>query len=411
MTTSDPRIAILGAGPGGLTIASLLTKHNIPYTLFDLRPLPTSSSPTSPLVPSGSLDLHPDSGLLALKRCGLYDKFLTLTGECSEDCIITDKAGNIRWQDNGNGGERPEIPRNSLTDLLLSSIPAQNIKWEHKVLSLTSSSSAKWTLHFSHQGSEFDKEYDLVIGADGAYSKTRTVLSTTVPYYSSVSCITLTIPHITTTHPDLEAIIGKGTYSASGDHKAVMAQRGSVDSARIYLMLQCGDSSSWLRDVGLDSLGPEELKTRLLTDPALFESWGKASKDLIAAGCSSGFEITANPLLMLPIGFKWEHVPNITLLGDAAHLITPFAGEGVNAAMLDALQLAEGIIESLSEGSERSIDDAVKGYEEKMFPRAEELEADTWGNLKMIFADNAPEGIVNFMASAMGGMPPPTGEA
>jgi 2-polyprenyl-6-methoxyphenol hydroxylase-like FAD-dependent oxidoreductase len=121
---SLPKIAIIGAGPSGLTLASLLHKSSLPFnlTIFDLRPLP-STSPSALNTASGSLDLHPESGLLALEKCGLISQFKTLSSECSEETIIADKQGIVRYEDDGHGGDRPEISRNALTALLLSSAP------------------------------------------------------------------------------------------------------------------------------------------------------------------------------------------------------------------------------------------------------------------------------------------------
>jgi 2-polyprenyl-6-methoxyphenol hydroxylase-like FAD-dependent oxidoreductase len=69
-------------------------------------------------------------------------------------------------------------------------------------------------------------------------------------------------------------------------------------------------------------------------------------KDLIfAAYEDSQFCIKPTPLFMLPIEHTWISRPRVTLIGDAAHLMTPFAGEGVSVTMLDALGLAESIIE------------------------------------------------------------------
>jgi 2-polyprenyl-6-methoxyphenol hydroxylase-like FAD-dependent oxidoreductase len=210
---------------------------------------------------------------------------------------------------------------------------------------------------------------------------------------------------------NLAEMIGTGTYSASGEKKALMVQRGSLDSARMYLMIQSPnpEDEAYLSTSGLSSLSPSALKERLMSSSELFGSWGEEIKELISAGCDSeleaGDEISAKPLYMLPPGFSWSHIPGATLVGDAAHLTTPFAGEGVNAAMLDALELAESIISAFKAGT--SVDQAVEEYETKLFPRAKDIAEETWRNLQMIFADDAPDGFVQAMMSYG---PPPDSE-
>jgi 2-polyprenyl-6-methoxyphenol hydroxylase-like FAD-dependent oxidoreductase len=187
-----------------------------------------------------------------------------------------------------------------------------------------------------------------------------------------------------------------------------MAQRGSLDSARIYLMIQ-SVSKEWLQEQGIAGLelDPEAFKRKLLHSDGHFATWGEQIKELIAAGCDAAISypsiapISAKPLYMLPIGHTWSHRRNLTLIGDAAHLATPFAGEGVNAAMLDALELANQLVPALQ--SSGDTDDTIKAFEAMMFPRAEVVEQETYQNLEIIFNDDdAPMAFVRFMRS-MGG--------
>lgn len=238
-------------------------------------------------------------------------------------------------------------------------------------------------------------------------------MTDTKPHYSSVSCITLTIPSISTTYPHLSTLLGKGTHQACAAGKGILSQRGSLDSARIYVMLRHPEET-YLEDEGLVGLSGAEMKRKLLGEGGVFEGWAEELRELVAVGCDEdvnrskgkeGGKIDAWPLYMLPIGHSWAYMQGVTLLGDAAHLVTPFAGEGVNMGMLDALELTELLIPALracekgKAGWER-VDQALKGYEEKMFARIEPIAKETWGNLEMIFAENAPEPFVEFFRSA-----------
>ena len=398
------RIAILGAGPAGLTLASFFTKSNIPFTAFDLRPRP---SPSDINTPSGSLDLHAEDGLLAIESLGLSERFKELTGECTENQKLADKHGVVHYEDFDDGSRRrPEIARNALSHLLLSSVAPETIRWEHKVSGVQQALDGKrWRLHFARAAhNDENEDFDLVVGADGAWSKVRQQLTEIKPVFAGRNWITLTIPHLETTFPHLAEMVGTGSYIAAEEGKGVVVQRGSLQSARVYLVFKSPPSSkepeNFLKDSGLDSLAPAELKARLLSDGDLYESWGDNVKELISVGCDaeaeSGSEISVRPFYELPLGHhSWTHRRGLTLIGDAAHLTLP-SGEGVNAAMLDALQLSQAIAKS---NSLDEVDEAVKDYETGMFPRAQALMEDALQINELIYSKDAPKTLVDFMKS------------
>ncbi|KAG0646605.1 4 -methoxyviridicatin aspoquinolone biosynthesis cluster asqM [Hyphodiscus hymeniophilus] len=404
-SSKQPRIAILGGGPGGLTLASLFTKFKIPYTVFELRSRP---SPADLTTPSGSLDLHADDGLLALESCGLMDQFIALTGECSEDTIIADKHGKVHLQSlHEVSRHRPEISRNALTHLLISSIPEETIRWEHKVSSVQQVENGRWRLNFASTSPssvpESVEEFDLVIGADGAWSKVRPELTEVKPIFSGKNWITLTIPYLTSKYPHLDEMLGKGSYMACEAGKGVIVQRGTMESARVYLIMDsppCADPENWLHESRLSTMTPLELKTQLLTKPELYASWGESIRELISVGCDAGqagSEMAIRGFYMLP-SCSWEHRRGLTLIGDAAHLTLP-SGEGVNAAMLEALQLSRGIAKALSAGTD--FDEALAEYEKALFPRAKDLMADAVRMTEMLYAEDAPRSMVRFIESHM----------
>jgi 2-polyprenyl-6-methoxyphenol hydroxylase-like FAD-dependent oxidoreductase len=194
MSSPKPRIAIVGGGPAGLTAGVLLHKHGIPFSIFELRQNPTIEELAQPV---GMLDLHQESGIAAIRKCDLFDDFISLTGDCAEVVKISDKEGNILFTEEEEGVHRPEISRHSLNQLLISKLPAETIKWGHRLLSATSSTRSGHTEIELDFGAHDKQAFDLVIGADGAWSRVRNLLTDVKPHYCGRQIMTLTIKNFT----------------------------------------------------------------------------------------------------------------------------------------------------------------------------------------------------------------------
>ncbi|KAK9337638.1 hypothetical protein V1521DRAFT_384415 [Lipomyces starkeyi] len=382
-----PRIAIAGGGPSGLALGLLLSRRGIHTTIYELRNKPT---PEELAKPSGMLDLHEESGLTAIRECGLWDGFQAAVGDCSESTRVVNPDGVVLHTDEGELAYRPEIPRNALTNLFVQNVPEDIIKWNHKITAVrsarnTTTGVTEITLDLGENGTA---TYDFVIGADGAWSKVRNLLSDVKPFYSGAQFITVTVRHASTNYPHLVELNGSGTLNALGGGNGLMTHRGPLDSIRVY----AGKTAA-------------EVKATLLGDDKLFHKWAPQLQDLLATACDEetkdnpGRKADILPLYMLPVGHRWEHRSGATLVGDAAHLMTPFAGEGVNLALWDSLDLAH-VLAAVPEAADAvawqaALEPRVREFEEAMQVRAQEKAEETVRNMDMLLSENGAEAMVN----------------
>ncbi|KAJ6787460.1 hypothetical protein PWT90_08734 [Aphanocladium album] len=372
--TSPPRIAIVGGGPGGLTMGALLHRNNIPFTIFEFRPQPTAEEWAKP---SGMLDMHEPDGLKAIRACDVYEQFLPLTGECSEEFVLANEMGERVIVNSGDKSEtteqaRPEISRNNLAQLLLTRIPADSVRWDHKLLSASQPAPGVTELDF---GNGRKHEFDLVIGADGAWSRVRTLVTPVRPKYTNAQVVTITIRHITEKYPHLAKLVGSGSFSALGHRHGVVSQRGPMDSARIYLWLTTTDEKLGATS-GIASKPATAAKAVILENDKFLGKFGPVVKELVETAMKEeesdnpGATLDIRALYQLPYGTSWKHKPGVTVIGDAAHVMLP-NGEGVNQAMLDAVLLAEHVTKAYSEAGQ----DATT-FGEVLSPLVQQFEAD-----------------------------------
>lgn len=240
---------------------------------------------------------------------------------------------------------------------------------------------------------EMEGPFDLVVGADGAWSKVRGRLTDVKPVYSGVSGYELEIFEPSKVCPRLNSMVGRGGFLGSSDCKFLNAQRIGNGNLKVRSWFLCSEGEA---EKLLKADGKEQTRNKILQR---YQSWAPEMTELLKQ--SNLESLKHYTLYELPVGTQWTHQKGFTLIGDASSLATPFSGEGVNKAMVDALELAEFIEKSQDPSSNSSLDEAVLQYEERLFPRSEKLQAVTMGNRVAMFGPNAPIGLMTHMLKTM----------
>jgi 2-polyprenyl-6-methoxyphenol hydroxylase-like FAD-dependent oxidoreductase len=373
---SSPSIAIIGAGLSGLVLARILQNNGIPSTVYE------ADATSDVRGQGGSLDIHEESGQLALRECGLYEEFRRRTHPQGEHVRVLDKAGTVFVDAGPEGGEggRPEIDRTALRDLLIGSLDPGRIVWGHKVTAARTHDDGRHEVTFADGTST---TVDLLVGADGTWSKVRPLLSPATPEYAGITHIEVSIPDAEARYPEAAALVGSGMLFALSDNKGFLGHGGR----HIHLGLSFRVPQDWLVSGGVDWSDAPAARAALLAE---FAGWSPELTDIIR-DCDD--TITPRQIFALPAGHRWPRIPGVTLTGDAAHVMAPYAGEGANVAMLDATDLALAIVEHPDD-----IEAALTRYEATMFPRAEEAAEMSTMGLNMCFSADSPREAVSFFS-------------
>lgn len=377
MTKPNPHhsITIIGAGLGGLVLARVLHVHGIATTVYE------SEASVGSRMQGGMLDIHEYNGQLALKDAGLYENFLKLIlkGADSQRILASDGLVLMEDLDKGNGS-RPEVHRGDLRKMLIDSLPAETIQWGHKLSAIEPLKNGKHAVKFTNGKMATT---DVLVGADGAWSKVRPLLSDDKPAYVGTSFIEVFQYNAPEKSTLADKAFGLGTLIAVAPGKGILGHRESNGTLHAYIAFN--KPEEWIAQI--DFSDSAKVKARIAQE---FVGWAPELTDIIT---NSDTDPVPRAIYALPVGHRWQRVPGVTLLGDAAHLMSPFAGEGANLAMFDGAQLAKAVI-----ANPNDIEAALTIYEGELFPRAESAAAESDKNSKIFFNENSPQSVIDLFA-------------
>jgi 2-polyprenyl-6-methoxyphenol hydroxylase-like FAD-dependent oxidoreductase len=344
---TPPRVAVVGGGPGGLTLARVLQRHGVgTVTVLEQEDSAVARDQ------GRSLDLHAGSGQDALHAAGLYDAWAALARPEDQAGRRLAPDGTVLAEEAAEGFANPEIDRGQLRGLLLDSLAPGTVRWGTRFETVTPRADGTHELRVLGPDGPDVLTADLVVGADGAWSRVRPLLCDAVPAYTGVTFVELFHTDVDRTRPTVAALAGRGSTMCFADDRGLATQRLSGGNLGVYVSLRVDER--WAD--GFPAGDPPAARAHLLR---WFDGWAPALRDVVALADD---HVVPRRLYALPVGLRWPHHPGVTLLGDAAHLMSPFGGQGANLAMLDAADLAAAIVADPATATAR--------YEQRLWPRA-----------------------------------------
>ncbi|MFC8348095.1 FAD-dependent oxidoreductase [Streptomyces sp. NPDC057280] len=340
-------VTIIGAGLGGLVLARVLHVNGIPSRVYEADPAPAARRQ------GGMLDIHDYNGQLALQAADLMDEFRAIVIEGRQTMRVLDQDGTVLMDKADDDGGRPEVMRGELRRMLIDSLPAGTVRWDHKAAGVRALGKGGHEVTFACGCTLVTS---LLVGADGAWSRVRPLLCDATPEYAGTSFVETYLFEADTRHPAAAQAVGGGSMIAPSPGKEIFAHRES--GATLHTYVQLTRERDWF--AAIDFTDTAAATARIAQE---FDGW---APELTALITDTDTPPVLRPHYALPTGLRWDRVPGVTLLGDAAHLAAP-NGEGANLAMLDGAELGKALAAHPDD-----VEAALTEYEKAMFLRPTE---------------------------------------
>ena len=382
MLLNNKKVAIIGGGPGGLTLARLLQEKSVEVKVYE------RDENRNVRQQGSTLDLHEDTGLKAIQEAGLMDEFKKYYRPGADKMRIVDKNMNVVLDDHGEKPEedfgnehfRPEIDRGPLRDLLIASLKEENVVWNSKFTQMKPSGTG-WEISFENGKTAYA---DFVIASDGANSRVRKYITDIQPMFSGVTAVEINIYKAENNTANLWKLVNDGKLFALEQGKTFLCNTKADGTLSILIGIKT--TEDWITNSGINFKDKKSVAEWFKKE---FSEWKKEWQEIFE---TNEILIIPRPMYHFPLDQQWKPLSNLTIIGDAAQRMPPYAGEGANQALADALELYEVLTSNLFV----KMEDAVGFFEKRMCARASEITEITLQQTEAMHDENNLQLLLDF---------------